>query len=69
MSESQTTEQLFDDTELRQFEADDVEAGRAICKMLSLLFIYTIIAMSIVSLWTVCVTSPDHAAETTAPGH
>jgi hypothetical protein len=73
MSESPTTEAptepLFEDAELRQFEADDVEAGRAICKMLSLLFIYTVIAMSIVSLWTVCVTSPDHAAEVTTPGH
>jgi hypothetical protein len=46
------TAELFDKVELRQFEADDVEAGRAIGKMLSILFIYTVIAMSIVSLWT-----------------
>lgn len=50
-AETATTE-LFDKAELRQFEADDVEAGRAIGKMLSILFIYTVIAMSIVSLWT-----------------
>ena len=58
MSETHTdtaetaTAELFDKAELRQFEADDVEAGRAIGKMLSILFIYTVIAMSIVSLWT-----------------
>ena len=45
--------ELFDKSELRQFEADDVEAGRAIGKMLSILFIYTLIAMSIVSVWTI----------------
>lgn len=49
--------ELFDKAELRQFEADDVEAGRAIGKMLSILFIYTLIAMSIVSLWTVAVSN------------
>jgi hypothetical protein len=58
MSETHTdaaetaTAELFDKTELRQFEADDVEAGRAIGKMLSILFIYTVIAMTIVSVWT-----------------
>ena len=45
--------ELFDQAELRQFEADDIEAGRAIGKMLSILFIYTVIAMSIVALWTI----------------
>ncbi len=45
-------ETLFADDEIAQFEEDDVEAGRAIGKMLSLLFIYTVIAMSIVAVWT-----------------
>jgi len=45
-------EQLFTNTDLQGFEADDVSAGRVICKMLSILFIYTLIAMSIVSYWT-----------------
>lgn len=45
-------EQHFSKTDLQGFEADDVSAGRIICKMLSLLFIYTLVAMSIVSYWT-----------------
>lgn len=45
-------EQLFTNSELREFEADDAVAGRAIGKMLSILFIYTVIAMSIVVFWT-----------------
>lgn len=43
----------FAPAELRQFEADDITAGKAIGKMLSLLFIYTLVAMSIVVWWTV----------------
>ena len=46
------TEQLFDKNELQQFVADDQSAGRSICKMLSALFIYTLIAMSIAAGWT-----------------
>ena len=38
-------EPLFDRDELKQFGADDVEAGQAICKMLSLFFFYTLVAM------------------------
>ena len=49
--------EAFDKADLRQFEADDVTAGSAICKMLSLLFIYTLIAMSCVSYWTWVVSS------------
>ncbi len=45
-------EQLFTNNELREFEADDAVAGRAIGKMLSILFIYTVIAMSVVVFWT-----------------
>jgi hypothetical protein len=43
---------LFTVTEIEQFDADDVTAGRAIGKMLSILFLYTVFAMSLVSWWT-----------------
>lgn len=46
-------EPLFSNAEIRSFEADDVEAGRAIGKMLATLFIYTLIAMSIATAWTI----------------
>jgi hypothetical protein len=56
MSENETTEEhpesLFEKEELAQFDADDVIAGKAIGVMLSLFFVYTMIAMSIVGLWT-----------------
>lgn len=42
----------FDNAEIREFDAADHAAGRTIGKMLSILFIYTIIAMSLVSWWT-----------------
>lgn len=42
----------FSDSDKTGFENDDIIAGQAITKMLSVLFIYTLIAMSIVSLWT-----------------
>ncbi|MFV0446518.1 MAG: hypothetical protein ACK5Q5_23345 [Planctomycetaceae bacterium] len=42
-----TMEPLFDAAELKQFDNDDVEAGRNICKMLSLFFFYTVIVMGI----------------------
>lgn len=44
---------LFDRTELEQFDQDDQSAGRAIGKMLTLFFFYTVIAMSLVVWWTV----------------
>ena len=47
-----TADELFDKSELAEFVAADQSAGRAICKMLSALFIYTLIAMSIASGWT-----------------
>ncbi len=47
-----TSEELFDKSELAEFVAADQSAGRSICKMLSALFIYTLIAMSIASGWT-----------------
>jgi len=40
-------EPLFDRAELKQFGDDDVEAGQAICKMLSLFFFYTVIVMGL----------------------
>ena len=43
---------LFSRDELRQFAADDAAAGRSIVKILSALFIYTLIAMSVVIWWT-----------------
>ena len=45
-------ENPFEPEELAQFDADDVNAGKAIGVMLSLFFLYTMIAMSIVGLWT-----------------
>ena len=42
----------FSDDEIRQFEAADTEAGRQIGKILASLFVYTLIAMSIVTWWT-----------------
>jgi hypothetical protein len=47
-----TEEPLFSAVEVEQFSADDVTAGSAIGKMLSALFLYTVVAMSIASWWT-----------------
>jgi hypothetical protein len=43
---------LFQEAELKEFDRDDVEAGRNICKMLSLFFFYTVIVMGISTLVT-----------------
>lgn len=43
---------LFTREELRQFEEDDTEAGRRIGKILTSLFVYTLIAMSFVIWWS-----------------
>ncbi len=40
-------EALFEESEIQAFDDEDVEAGRRICTMLSLLFFYTVIVMSI----------------------
>ena len=45
-------EALFDKAELLEFANADKAAGRAICKMLSVLFIYTLLAMSCAACWT-----------------
>ena len=44
---------LFDHAEQRLFAADDAEAGRRIGKILAALFVYTLIAMSIATWWTI----------------
>lgn len=54
-----STEELFDKTELAGFVAEDQSAGRSICKMLSALFIYTLIAMSTAATWTYFATLGD----------
>lgn len=43
---------LFAAEEIKQFDRDDTEAGRNICKMLSLFFFYTVIVMGISTLVT-----------------
>lgn len=50
--------ELFSASELRQFQDDDESAGRSIVKILATLFIYTLIAMSIVTWWTFQVVQP-----------
>ena len=47
-----TEQPLFSAVEVEQFEADDVTAGSAIGKMLSALFLYTVVAMSIAGWWS-----------------
>ena len=44
--------ELFSRKELRQFAAEDSQAGRAIGIILMTLFVYTIVAMTIVIIWT-----------------
>ncbi len=61
-----TSEALFTPTEIEQFEADDVVAGSAIGKMLSILFLYTVFAMALVSWWTFSSVAA-RTAEATAP--
>lgn len=45
-------EVTFTKDELAQFESDDRTAGSTIAKILSMLFVYTVVAMSIVVWWT-----------------
>jgi len=71
------TEPLFSVTEVEQFTDDDTVAGRAIGKMLSALFLYTVFAMSLVTWWTVTSVAVDRgpasqeqaAVEDHAGGH
>lgn len=49
--------ELFDKSDLKYFDAEDSHAGAAIGKMLSLFFLYTVFAMSLVAYWTYRVVS------------
>jgi len=49
--------QLFSNAEIREFEADDVEAGRRIAKILTAFFIYTLLAMCVSIAWSFAVIS------------
>lgn len=60
---------LFSAVEIEQFDADDVAAGSAIGKMLSLLFLYTVLAMGLVSWWTFSVARQSAADATPATEH
>ena len=61
-----TEDDLFSAREIEQFESDDVTAGSAIGKMLSVLFLYTVIAMSLVGGWTYMSVQSDTASDSTA---
>lgn len=66
------TAELFSQTEIEQFGADDVTAGGAIGKMLSALFLYTVFAMGIAGWWTYSSIIADKAAaksELSSQGH
>lgn len=64
MTEAATTSDapMFSAVEVEQFEADDVVAGSAIGKMLSVLFLYTVLAMSFVGWWTYTALQENHGA-------
>jgi hypothetical protein len=42
----------FSPEDLKQFDSEDAQAGRAIGKMLSLFFLYTVLAMSVAAFVT-----------------
>jgi cytoskeletal protein RodZ len=52
MSDTHAPVADFSAVEVEQFDADDATAGRAIGKLLSVLFLYTVLAMSLVIWWT-----------------
>jgi hypothetical protein len=60
-----TDKPLFTAVEIEQFEADDVVAGSAIGKMLSILFLYTVAAMTLVGWWTIDSQRPAEVAPAT----
>ena len=66
MSDSHATETsaepLFTVAEVEQLTNDDAIAGRTIGKMLAVLFLYTIVAMIIVTSWTYWSVFTDHGA-------
>lgn len=47
-----TVEYHFDHHDLEYFDSEDIQAGRAIGKLLASFFLYTVIAMSIAAYWT-----------------
>lgn len=49
--------EIFDREDVAEFDADDAKAGRVIGKLLTLFFVYTIVATGIVGLWTYFVVS------------
>ena len=63
----QSLQDLFSVSEVEQFSEDDVTAGRAIGKMLSLLFLYTVLAMSLVTWWTFRVVGSGNGANSEEP--
>ncbi len=46
-SSAATVEEPFDREDIKEFSSDDVEAGRNICRMLSIFFFYTVIVMGL----------------------
>jgi hypothetical protein len=50
--ETAPVDTLFDAEEFAQFDRDDTAAGSHIGKMLALFFLYTVIVMALVALWT-----------------
>lgn len=57
--------ELFSAVEIEQFDADDVTAGGAIGRMLSALFLYTVLAMGIAGWWTYSTISAQKASSET----
>ena len=51
------SDDVFQASDVEFFTAEDTEAGQAICKLLSVLFTYTLIAMTITTLVTLYWTS------------
>jgi len=45
-------ENPFNADDLKMFDEDDATAGRAIGKMLSLFFFYTVVVMALSGIWT-----------------
>lgn len=45
-------DEAFEPKEIEEFESEDTIAGRAIGKMLSWFFLYTVIVMSLAAYWT-----------------
>ena len=58
----------FEKSELAHFDKEDVTAGSAIGRMLAVIFLYTIFAMSIAGWWTFKAVSAGPAAAPTKAG-